>query len=55
MDAPLFLDGKGLIYLAKISDSLYMKIAVNVSLVTIAHKGVRLALPKIDTMYLLNF
>jgi hypothetical protein len=54
MDAPLFWDGKGLIYLAKISESRYMKIAVDVSLVTKAHKGVRFALPKIDTMYLLD-
>jgi hypothetical protein len=54
MDAPIFWDGKGLVYLAKISDSRYMKIAVDVSLVTKAHKGVRLALPKIDTMYLLD-
>jgi hypothetical protein len=54
VDAPLFWDGKGLIYLAKISDSRYMKIAVNVSLINKAHKGVRLALPKINTMYLLD-
>ena len=53
MDAPVFWDG-GLIYLAKISDSRYMKIAVDVSLKTEAHRGVRLALPKIDTMYLLD-
>jgi hypothetical protein len=37
MDASLFWDGKGLIYLAKISESRYMKIAV---------KGMRIALPK---------
>jgi hypothetical protein len=54
MDAPLFWDGKGLIYLAKISERRYMKIAVDASLVTKAHKGVRLALPKIDTMYLID-
>jgi hypothetical protein len=54
MDAPLFWDGKGLIYLAKISERRYMKIAVDVSLVTKAHKGVRIALPKIDTMYFLD-
>ena len=53
MDAPVFWDG-GLIYLAKISDSRYMKIAVDVSLKTKTHKGVRLALPKVDTMYLLD-
>jgi len=54
IDAQVFWDGKGLIYLAKISDSRYMKIAVDVSLLTKAHKSVRLALPKIDTMYLLD-
>jgi hypothetical protein len=54
MDAPIFWDGKGLIYLAKISDSRYMKIAVDVSLKNKAHQGVRLALPKVDTMYLLD-
>jgi len=53
-DAPIFWDGKGLIYLAKVSDSRYMKIAVDVSLLTKSHKSVRLALPKIDTMYLLD-
>jgi len=31
-----------------------MKIAVDVSLLTKAHKTVRLALPKIDTLYLLD-
>jgi hypothetical protein len=31
-----------------------MKIAVDVSLKTKTHKGVRLALPKVDTMYLLD-
>ena len=54
MDAPVFWDGKGLIYLAKISDSRYMKIAVDVSLKNKAHQGVRLALPNVDTMYLLD-
>ncbi|MDR0475976.1 MAG: phage head morphogenesis protein [Treponema sp.] len=54
MDAPIFWDGKGLIYLAKLSDSRYMKIAVDVSLITKSHRGVRLALPKIDTMYLID-
>jgi len=54
MDAPIFWDGKGLIYLARISDSRYMKIAVDVSLLTKSHKSVRLALPKIDTLYLLD-
>jgi hypothetical protein len=54
MDAPIFWDGKGLIYLAKIIESRYMKIAVDVSLLTKSHKSIRLALPKIDTLYLLD-
>jgi len=54
MDAPIFWDGTGLIYLAKVSESQYMKIAVDISLKTKSHRGVRLALPKIDTMYLLD-
>ena len=54
MDAPIFWDGKGLIYLAKMSESRYMKIAVDVSLITKAHRGLRFSLPKIDTMYILD-
>ena len=54
MDAPVFWDGEGLVYLAKVSESSYMKIAVDISLKTGTHKGVRLPLPKIDTMYLLD-
>jgi len=54
MDAPIFWDGIGLIYLVKISESQFMKIAVDIGLKTKSHRGVRLALPKIDTMYLLD-
>jgi hypothetical protein len=54
MDSPLFWDGKGLIYLVKVSASRCMKIAVDVSLKTETHRGVRLVLPKIDTMYILD-
>jgi len=54
IDAPVFWDGKGLIYLARISASRYMKIAVDVSLKNKAYQGVRFALPKVDTMYLLD-
>ncbi|MCL1957972.1 MAG: phage head morphogenesis protein, partial [Spirochaetes bacterium] len=54
IDAPIFWDSKGLIYLAKISDSRYMKIAVDVNLKTKALRGLRYALPKIDTVYLLD-
>jgi hypothetical protein len=54
MGASIFWDGKGLIYLAKISDSRHMKIAVDVSLKSGTHRGVKLPLPKVDTMYLLD-
>ena len=54
MDASIFWDGTGLIYLAKISESQYMKIAVDISLKTKALQGTKLALPKVDTMYLLD-
>ena len=52
--APIFWDGKGLIYLAKVTDSRYMKIAVDVNLKTGTHRGIRLPLSKVDTMYLLD-
>jgi hypothetical protein len=54
MDASIFWDGKGLIYLARISDSRYMKIAVDVGLKTKAYQGIKFPLPKIDTLYLLD-
>jgi hypothetical protein len=54
IDAPIFWDGKGLLYLARVFDSRYMKIAVDVSLINKAHRGLRLFLPKIDTMYILD-
>jgi hypothetical protein len=54
MDAPVYFDGKGLIYLPQISAGLFMKIAVDLGLVAKSHRGVRLPLPKIDTMYLLD-
>jgi hypothetical protein len=53
-DAPVYFDGKGLIYLPQISTSLFMKIAVDVGLATKSHRGIRLMLPKIDTMYSLD-
>jgi hypothetical protein len=55
IDAQVFWDGKGLIYLARLAQSRYMKIAVDVSLDTANHRGGRLRLPKIDTMYILDF
>ena len=56
IDAPVFWDEeeKGLIYLAKISESRCIKIAVDVSLLTKAHRGLRFSLPKIDTVYILD-
>ena len=54
MDASVFWDGRGLVYLAKISDSRYMKIAVDVNIAGANHRGVRLLLPKVDTMYVLD-
>jgi hypothetical protein len=54
LDAAVYWDGKGLIYLAKLAESRYMKIAVDVSLDTENHRGVRFFLPKIDTMYVLD-
>ena len=56
MDASVFWDakGKGLIYLAKLSDSRFMKIVVDVNLKTETHRGVRLVLPKVDTMYVVD-
>ena len=54
MDADVYWDGKGLIYLAKLSDSRHMKIAVDVSLDGGNHRGTRFRLPKIDTMYALD-
>ena len=47
MDASVFWDGRGLVYLAKISDGRYMKIAVDVSTAGSNHRGVRLLLPKV--------
>jgi len=54
MDADVYWDGRGLIYLAKLSDSRYMKIAVDASLRGKNQSGVRLMLPKVDTMYVLD-
>jgi hypothetical protein len=56
MDAPVFWDAahKGLVYLAGLNGNRYMKIAVDLSLETGNHRGVRLLLPKVDTMYVLD-
>jgi hypothetical protein len=56
MDASVYWDAahKGLLYLAKLDGSRYMKIAVDVSLNTEAHRGVRFLLPKVDTMFVLD-
>jgi SPP1 gp7 family putative phage head morphogenesis protein len=54
IDAAVFLDGRNLIFLRKLSDSKYVKIAVDTSLKNHSHKGTVLNLPKVDTMYLLD-
>ena len=54
MDAQVYWDGRGLVYLAKLSGSRYMKIAVDTNLRAKSQSGVRLMLPKVDTMYVLD-
>jgi SPP1 gp7 family putative phage head morphogenesis protein len=56
LDAAVYYDAahKGLAYLARLGTSRYMKIAVDLSLDTGNHRGVRLLLPKVDTMYVLD-
>lgn len=54
LDASVFFDDGKLIYLMKKSESVYMKIAVDVGLRSVKHGGVRMLLPKIDTMYKLD-
>ncbi|GMO55565.1 MAG: hypothetical protein Ta2A_00530 [Treponemataceae bacterium] len=54
LDAAVFWDGKGLVYLAKLDTSRFMKIAVDIGLQTKSHRGIRLLMPKIDTMYVLD-
>jgi len=54
MDAPVYWDGKGLIYLASIGRNRYMKIAVDINLAGQNHRGMRFLLPKVDTMYVLD-
>ncbi|MDR3173010.1 MAG: minor capsid protein [Treponema sp.] len=54
IDAGVFLDGNGLIFLLKRSESKYLKIVVDLSFRHKAHKGSKLLLPKVDTMYELD-
>jgi hypothetical protein len=56
IDASVFWDAKGggLIYLAKLAESRFMKIAVDVSVYGKGHRGVRVNMPKVDTMYVLD-
>ena len=54
IDASIYYDGKGLIFLKKKSESRYMKIAVDISMKNKGHRGVAMLLPKIDTMYELD-
>jgi len=43
-----------LFFLKKKTESIYMKIVVDISMKNKGHKGVALMLPKIDTMYELD-
>ncbi|MEL3907948.1 MAG: phage minor head protein [Treponemataceae bacterium] len=54
LDASIYYDGEKLIYLAKRSESKYMKIVVDISMENKSHKGVTMLLPKVDTMYELD-
>jgi hypothetical protein len=54
LDAPVYWDGRGLIYLVKINSNRYMKIAIDIDLANKMHRGVNILLPKIDTMYALD-
>ncbi|MDR1286785.1 MAG: phage head morphogenesis protein [Treponema sp.] len=54
IDAAVFLDRHGLIYLRKLSESRYMKIVVDLDIKPNAHRGAAVKLPKVDTMYLLD-
>jgi hypothetical protein len=54
MDGSVFLDGEGLIFLVKRTESKFLKIAVDLGFRHKAHKGSRLLLPKVDTMYELD-
>jgi hypothetical protein len=52
--ANVFLDKDSLIFLVKRSESKFLKIAVDFSFKHKAHKGAKLLLPKVDTMYELD-
>ena len=54
IDAEIYYDGIGLIFLKKKTESKYMKIAVDISMKNKGHRGVAMLLPKIDTMYELD-
>jgi hypothetical protein len=54
IDASVFLDRDGLVFLAKKSENKFLKIAVDLSLRHDSHRGARLLLPKVDSMYELN-
>ena len=54
MSAPVYWDGKGLIYLASLGGNRFMKIAVDINLIGQNHRGMRFLLPKVDTMYVLD-
>lgn len=54
IDADIYYDRGKLIFLREKSANKYMKITVDISMKNKSHKGTRLLLPKIDTMYLLD-
>ena len=54
IDAQVFLDDNMLLYLIKRNESKYLKIAVDLSFQHKGHKGTKLLLPKVDSMYELN-
>ena len=53
MDAEIFWDGHGLVYLRKLSQTRFMKIFVDVGS-RLRHKSASFSMPKIDTMYILD-
>jgi hypothetical protein len=54
MSGSVFLDGDGLVFLVKRSESKFLKIVVDLGFRHKAHKGSLLLLPKVDTMYELD-
>ncbi len=53
MDAEIFWDGHGLVYLRELSQTRFMKMFVDVGS-RLRHKSASFSMPKIDTMYILD-